>query len=92
MSNVFYTLPEFLLQIRGLRRINIGKISSLPINISRERIAFEKDEKPEKFEVGPTQFKPGPIFDKHEMTAVKFVSRLKLSKLIKSIEAKSIKI
>lgn len=42
--------------------------SSLPAIIRNERTSLEKSEKAEKFIVGPTKLKPGPIFPRQANT------------------------
>ena len=67
-------------------RISIGKISSLPASISNINTYLENVENIAKFPVGPTSSKPGPMLFRVAATAVKFVTKSKLSKLISSTE------
>ena len=60
----------------------MGKISSLPISIIIEKVIFERFENSEKFMVGPTLLRPGPILFIVVATAVKLVAKSKLSRLI----------
>ena len=53
--------------------------------------AFRSGKTIDKFLVGPTPSRPGPILFKVEATAVKFVVRLKLSTLIKRVETSRMK-
>lgn len=50
-----------------------GKISSLPASISKISTHFARGENREKFPVGPTSSRPGPILFKVAATAVKLV-------------------
>ena len=45
----------------GAKRVIIGKSSSLPVSIAREKMNLLKGENDEKFPVGPTILSPGPI-------------------------------
>ena len=58
----------------------MGKSSSLPRSIAKERSIFEKAEYSEKFDVGPTASKPGPTLLKQAAVAEKLVSIEKGSK------------
>ena len=53
--------------------------------MARERMIFETGEYIAKLPVGPTSSSPGPIFDRQEAAAVKFVARLWPSKEISSV-------
>ena len=44
----------------GVKRINTVKTSNLPINITKERIHFDKTGISEKLNAGPIEPKPGP--------------------------------
>lgn len=66
----------------------MGNSSKRPASISNIRTYFEKLEKTEKFCVGPTISKPGPMLFSVAATAVKLVVKLKLSILIISREIK----
>ncbi len=59
--------------------IKIGKSSSRPASISIIITNFEKALKIEKFCVGPTKPKPGPMLFKVAITAVALVVKSKLS-------------
>ena len=52
----------------------MGKISSLPRSIAKERRYFENILYPEKERVGPTAPRPGPILLKQAVAALKLVS------------------
>ena len=54
----------------GANNSNIGKISSRPTSISNDNSSFEAGENAEKFPVGPTMPKPGPILLIHALKAV----------------------
>ena len=69
----------FLLQVALENNNNIGKISSLPANISNINTSFDKLENSKKFPVGPTFESPGPILLNVATTEVKQVSKSKLS-------------
>ena len=77
--------------MRGDKSISIGNISSLPISISSARTNVERLENIEKFSAGPTLEKPGPMLFRAEATAVKFVSKSKLSILIIKIDNATIR-
>ena len=59
----------------GWNRIRRGKSSSRPASMSNIRTYFEKWLKNEKFDVGPTRFKPGPMLFMVARTAEKFVAK-----------------
>ena len=61
--------------------MSIGMISSLPASISNIRMNLEKTENSEKFPVGPTISRPGPILFSVAAIAVKFVVKSKPFKL-----------
>ena len=69
----------FFAQDLELNSTSMGRISSLPKSISRERTSFEKIENPPKLPIGPTTLSPGPILLKQEITAVTLVVKSKLS-------------
>ena len=52
----------------------MGKISSLPKSIAKERSNFENAEYCAKFDAGPTASKPGPTLLKQAAVAEKLVS------------------
>ena len=54
--------------------------------MSNIRTYFENTEYSLKLHVGPTFASPGPILFIHAITAVTVVSKLKLSRLIRSID------
>lgn len=66
----------------------MGNSSKRPASISNIRTYLEKLEKMEKFCVGPTISKPGPILFNVAATAVKLVVKLNSSILISSKEIK----
>ena len=68
-----------LCHVPGLISTSMGKISSLPAIISKQKTYFDKSEKPAKFPVAPTASKPGPMLLIVAATAVKLVFMLKLS-------------
>ena len=72
----------YFFQDLGEIKINIGKISKRPTNIAKLITRVDSGEKMEKFCVGPTAAKPGPILLRVAAIAVKFVVKSKLSKLI----------
>ena len=82
----------YLFQVCLENSINIGKISNLPIIISKVITIFDKSENIEKFCVGPTLASPGPILLRVATVAVKFVVKSKLSRLIMSKDTAKIAI
>ena len=86
MSYIYCRFNHFLLQVEGDRRTSNGNNSRRPANMSNIRIYFEKSEYRSKFLVGPTSARPGPMFPTVEATAVKFVSRSRLSTLITRVD------
>ena len=74
----------------GWKRINSGKSSSLPANISSISIIFEKGLNPAKLPQGPTSSRPGPILLIVAATAVKHVIRSFPSKERKKSERQNI--
>ena len=64
----------------------MGKISSLPASISKVSTNVEKFEYTEKFWVGPTISRPGPILLNVAATAEKLVIRSKSSTAMRSTE------
>ena len=52
----------------------MGKISSLPRSIAKDKTSLEKGEYAAKFIIGPTPAKPGPTLLKQEIAAERFVS------------------
>ena len=68
----------------------MGKISSLPISISKVKTIFEKAENDEKFPAGPTWARPGPTFPRVVRTEVKFVIKSLSSILTRRIETAKI--
>ena len=52
---------------------NMGKISSLPVSITKLKSTFAQSEYTLKLDMGPTRFNPGPILLKQVMTAVTLV-------------------
>ena len=69
---VFYLLR----QVEGEKSRSIGKSSSLPASILKQRTSLESGEKREKFCVGPTASRPGPMLFIVAATAVKLVVKL----------------
>ena len=59
--------------MEGAKSTSIGKSSSLPASISKISTIFEKSEKNQKFCVGPTALRPGPILLIVVSVAVKLV-------------------
>ena len=57
----------------GLKTINNGNISNLPISIAKIKAILERGEYPPKFSIGPTFPNPGPTLFIHAATAVIFV-------------------
>ena len=76
----------YFFQDLGEIKINIGKISKRPTSIAKLITNVESGENMEKFAVGPTASKPGPILLSVAAIAVKFVVKSKLSKLMISIQ------
>ena len=70
----------------GLNNTSIGKTSSLPISISIVITSFDKIENSEKFPVGPTLPKPGPILLIVATIAVNVVAGSKPSSETISVE------
>ena len=79
------------IQVDLLNNTRIGIISSRPASISNMRIHFDNIEKPAKFPVGPTTFKPGPILLNVANTAARFVVKSKLSNEIMNVLTKIIR-
>ena len=77
-------------QVRGERRISIGKTSRRPISISRVKTIFDSTENEAKLPVGPTTSRPGPILLSVAATAVKLVVKLLPSRLTKSTDTAKI--
>lgn len=72
----------------GENSIIIGKHSNLPSSISILRTILDRFEKNEKFSVGPTFSKPGPILFIQVVTAVNDVEKSTLFKDINSNDTK----
>ena len=70
--------------------MSIGNNSKRPASISNISTYLEKSEKIEKFCVGPTSSKPGPILFNVAATAVKLVVKPKLSIPISNTDKKNI--
>ena len=70
----------------------MGKISSLPANISKINTSLLNQEKQEKLPVGPTNSRPGPMLFMAETTAVKLVVGSRLSNDINNTDAAKISI
>lgn len=65
---VYYMFPFF--HAMGENRTSIGRNSSLPAIMSKQKTSLLNGEKPEKFPIGPTSPKPGPIFESVAITDV----------------------
>ena len=74
---------NFLFQIDGEKSNKIGNISSLPSNISKDKIIFEKSESAEKLPTGPIEPKPGPTLLIQVVTAEKVSSKGRLLKAMR---------
>ena len=63
----------------GVNKRIIGKISSLPINITIDNNTLEYGEYKLKFDIGPILLNPGPILPIHERVAEKLVKKSNFS-------------
>ena len=70
---------------------SLGKISNRPTSMSKIRTSLLQLEKTEKFPVGPTSERPGPTLLMAVVTAVKFVTASRFSKLSNTTDAAKIK-
>ena len=75
----------------GEKRISIGISSSLPAIMQNDKTNLLKPEKSEKFPMGPTASKPGPIFEIAAMTEVTVVAKSLPSNEINRIDTVKIR-
>ena len=57
----------------------MGKISRRPTSMSKDSSSLDHQEKAEKFPMGPTTSRPGPMLLMHAVRAVKVVTMSKPS-------------
>lgn len=81
-----FIYQNFFFQTDGTSIIRIGRHSSLPKSISKDKMIFEKSEKNAKFSIGPTLLIPGPMLLKQAVTEVNVVAKSLLSKETSSTE------
>ena len=70
----------------GKKRMNIGKISSLPISMVNERTNVDKSDKSAKLESGPNAPRPGPVFEIADTAAESADAKSKPSRVTTIVE------